>query len=76
LRACIAAQVLSANHGDTRRQIAHEVFSGLGPAIGTMARTPRIFFAAESSRVRSVPSKYGERAMTAYNMPGICASMP
>ena len=62
--------------GDARCQIAHEVSVGLGPASGTMARTPRTFFAAESSRVRSVPSKYGERAMTAYSMPGICASMP
>ena len=49
LRPCIAAQVLSATTATPAARLRARCFSGLGPAIGTMARTPRIFFAAESS---------------------------
>ena len=76
LRPCIAAQVLSATTATPAARLRDEVAGRVGPAIGTTARTPRIFFAAESSSDFSVPSKYGQRAMTANNMPGICASMP
>ena len=76
LRPWIAAQVFSAITATPAEMLAEISAPGCEAPMGATMSTPRIFLAALSSKDLRRPSKYGQRAITAYTMPGMRASIP